>query len=1763
MSPTQKITTVGVVSLIGGLLFLLGWSSASEAVKSEPPAANARIARTALSIDDHRAQELKLSDGNRLSFGDDGRTLTIIDTASGRRMRNYRLKHERFHPSLSMLPSGRILIWGGMNQDQRIFGDGVWFDPETGQLTVASGLGLTPRAGHSATVLTDGSLLLAGGLTRGARATPTTETWSEQTGAVSRLGTAFDVGRHGHRAMLADDGGILVQGGIGHDGKSVVATHLQVGNSTSPTATGPAQAAAFALAGASPGRGSRQVQPSQWLGLRFNQPLDASKLVNGSIALIGPNGITTIDTTIAEGGKLMFVRPQFPLLPESKYTLALNRLRSQSGQSLALTTVEFETAALHAQAGVDEAKTPKLLRYPTGCGPATKPLPCNAQGRVEDGVWTPGQDNTDGRWRLYTQKYQIKPDTALQRSMTTASRRALTGRIAQIDEKPVAGVSVEIDGKAVITNRDGIFVLYDVPHGRREVFVDGSTANRGGAEYGQFVVGVDIARNGLTQLPYTMYLPRIAARDKIKIRSPLAKDTVVTHPAMPGLEVTIPAGTIVRDRKGKLVTEIALVPTPVNRAPFPVTENFPMYFTFEPGGAVIQGLDPKAANGIRVSYPNYDGNPKSTQSRFWAYDPGKGWQVYGKGSLTADNSRFVAQNGIALHRMTGGAYTVNDDDPPTEPDLPEDGDECGCGGSGGVANAGDPIDLKTGYFTHTKTDITIRDLMPITLSRHYRTHDSRKRMFGIGTTSNYGYTLYTTLSDSYDTIRLVQPNGSGLNFDRIGPRPTNYSISSWRHSDSTGDFAGAVLQTVVNDPVDGEGYRLTKVDGTIMYFESASYSGDGSSRLRYIRNRYGRQMNFVYDAGLLTQIISPSGRYLDLVYDTENRLSTATDHTGRTWTYSYSPEGMLTRITYPDTTHEDIAYDTNLITITTPSFLIHRLKSITNRRGHVELLNTYESATLDVGIATAYRVVKQTRADTGEINIQYGHFNGSNYGVLVTEPDESQRRVVFGSWRYPISDTLAYGTLIAQTYTFERDPITQRMTARIDDLGRRTEYQYDANGMQTQVRAMVGTANASTVSFTYDTFGVLTSTTDPLNQPTVYENDNGCLKRVTDPLNHTKTYECNGDGLTISATNALGKTSYFFYNNGEMIASVDEMNRATGYAYDSLGRIVVIRDPQGRIHRTEYDTNDRVNKEIDPTGKETVYAYDGNGNMTAVLKSHGNGLTYTYDVRNRMTSRTDSLSQIESWTYDTMDRISSHTSRMSQVIQYGYDVLGRLKTTTYHDNALVTRGYDAGNRLRTLADTANGTLTWDYDDFDRATLVSAPQGNINYGYDAAGRRTSMTPAAQAQITYQYDAAGRLTRIQQGSEIVDHAYDDHDRITQLTLPNGVKTGYAYNDANQLTGIAYLKADNTTLGNLGYGYDSTGKQVAQTGSFASNLLPPATTANGTFDDNHRQTSWNGQAIAYDANGNMLSDGTRTYHWDVRDQLVEIKQGGSTIATFTYDALGRRVGRTEAGAATSYLYDGPNAVQETQGAIVNPVLTGLGIDERIARNDAGGRSYFLRDILGSTRALTSNTGNVVQRYDYSPYGDSTQTSPSFSNPYLFTGRERDASGLYYYRARYYSVDMGRFVSEDPIGLLGGLNTYAYVGGNPVSYVDPTGEIAFVPILIGIGVGYAFDYALEQYKKANCTCQDTPAGSAGNAAAGGAVGGAGPFASKPRGGIAGGGPSGTGTSSFSQMNHAAASRGWYSVATRNGITKGLRKVPYAGAALGGYEIYNALSCD
>ncbi|MGI0016808.1 MAG: RHS repeat-associated core domain-containing protein, partial [Nitrososphaera sp.] len=274
---------------------------------------------------------------------------------------------------------------------------------------------------------------------------------------------------------------------------------------------------------------------------------------------------------------------------------------------------------------------------------------------------------------------------------------------------------------------------------------------------------------------------------------------------------------------------------------------------------------------------------------------------------------------------------------------------------------------------------------------------------------------------------------------------------------------------------------------------------------------------------------------------------------------------------------------------------------------------------------------------------------------------------------------------------------------------------------------------------------------------------------------------------------------------------------------------------------------------------------------------------------------------------------------------------------------------------------------------------------------------------------------------------------------LTLPNGILVEYGYDNASRVTGITY-KLGVTTLGNLTYEYDAAGNRTKIGGTFARTGLPPALSS-AVYDAANRLTQWGATALTYDNNGNLTNDGTNTYTWNARNQLASM-----TGATFVYDGLGRRQKKTIGASPTEFLYDGVNPVQETSGAtVLANILTGLGIDEFFTRTDvpAASTSHFLPDALGSAIALSDSAGAVQAEYTYEPFGKTTATGSPSTSPFQFTGRENDgATGLYYYRARYYHPTFQRFISEDPIEFYGGdINLYAYVWDNPLMYIDPSG--------------------------------------------------------------------------------------------------------------------------
>ncbi|MBN4055075.1 hypothetical protein JYT15_01050, partial [Acidimicrobium ferrooxidans] len=229
--------------------------------------------------------------------------------------------------------------------------------------------------------------------------------------------------------------------------------------------------------------------------------------------------------------------------------------------------------------------------------------------------------------------------------------------------------------------------------------------------------------------------------------------------------------------------------------------------------------------------------------------------------------------------------------------------------------------------------------------------------------------------------------------------------------------------------------------------------------------------------------------------------------------------------------------------------------------------------------------------------------------------------------------------------------------------------------------------------------------------------------------------------------------------------------------------------------------------------------------------------------------------------------------------------------------------------------------------------------------------------------------------------------------------------------------------------------------------------------------------GTSQAHDDNGNLTDDGTYTYEFDYRNQLIEIvrKSDLQVMSLNLYDAKNRRVKRTDdAGVVTYFCWDGWRVIEERDsvGAVLATYVYGNGIDELVSMNRGGSTYYYHRNHIGSIYHVTDASGNIVERYDYSPYGiptiytgagadstwntsdDVSANSSAIGNPYMFQGRRYEGASLgsvYYWRNRWYDAERGRWIQRDPKGLYGDRanfgNAYGAFGGDPVNGVDPFG--------------------------------------------------------------------------------------------------------------------------
>jgi RHS repeat-associated protein len=335
----------------------------------------------------------------------------------------------------------------------------------------------------------------------------------------------------------------------------------------------------------------------------------------------------------------------------------------------------------------------------------------------------------------------------------------------------------------------------------------------------------------------------------------------------------------------------------------------------------------------------------------------------------------------------------------------------------------------------------------------------------------------------------------------------------------------------------------------------------------------------------------------------------------------------------------------------------------------------------------------------------------------------------------------------------------------------------------------------------------------------------------------------------------------------------------------------------------------------------------------------------------------------------------------------------------------------------------------------------------------------MTVSGQPTVYYSYDANGRLTEVNTEINGVPSSftisYDSIGRKTSTILPNGVTSDYTYDNASRLLNLEHLNPAQAILESLSYTYDPNGNRTSMDRP-AVNLPSPNPVNSTSYNEANQMLTFDPSAgsawnMIYDENGNMISltntCGTTNYTWDARNRLVGINgfdtQCSPLSASFKYDALGRRIEKTINGRTIQYLYDGIDIVQEIENGIpsVNYIRT-LNVDEPLARIKADGTvRYYQMDALGSIIALTDENGNITTTYSYDPFGNTIISGELSDNPFQYTGRENDGTGLYYYRARYYSPELQRFISEDPIGSLGDKNYYVYAGNNPINYIDPLG--------------------------------------------------------------------------------------------------------------------------
>jgi RHS repeat-associated protein len=821
------------------------------------------------------------------------------------------------------------------------------------------------------------------------------------------------------------------------------------------------------------------------------------------------------------------------------------------------------------------------------------------------------------------------------------------------------------------------------------------------------------------------------------------------------------------------------------------------------------------------------------------------------------------------------------------------------------------------------------------------------------------------------------------------------------------------------------------------------------------------------------QVITEPNRTTSFNYDGSGNLLTktitdtsVTPNVARTWTYAYDSYGrMLTakgpRTDVDTTTH--FAY----YTCTTGS-QCGQLQTVTDALGHVTTYNTYNAhgqpltITDPNGVVTTLTYDGRLRLTSRQVGTETTGFSYWPTGLLkqVTLPDSSY-----------------------VTYTYDA---AHRLTQITDEAGNAIKYTLDAMGNRTAENG-------------YDPSNVLHRT----------------HTRTINALN--KVYQ------EINAAGTAAVTTTFAYDDdGNQTSIQAPLSRNTANSYDELNRMTQMNDAGNGVTKFGYDANDNLTSVQDPRNFTTGYTPNGFGDVIQLTSPDTGTTHYTYDSGGNLYTSTDARGAGSTSTYDALNRPTVVAYALNgvtdQTISYTYDVGG---------------GYGKG-RL-TGASDANHSLAYTYDALGRVVSKTQTMGTIaltvGYTYANGDLTTVTTPSGKA-ITYGFNSDHQVVSVTVGSITVlsNATYEPFGSVNGWTWGNGTTTvrayntdgnvstissaaskTYGYDNATRISGITdngnsalswtygydaldHVSSASTSSQSITFTYDANGNRLTQGGTLSATFTP-ATTSNQLNSVSGGLT----RTYSYTASGNTAGYAGIGFTYNARERVISATTSGTTVGTYVYNALGQRIQKATANGTTYFAYDEAGHLvgeYDVKGAMIQEIAW-LG-DTPVAtiRNEACGLSIFYihTDHLNTPRRITRrSTTDVVWSWESDPFGNTgPNENPSglgtFSFNLRFPGQYFDTeTGLNQNYARDYDPAVGRYVESDPIGLTGGINTYAYTKNAPMMRIDPSGLFAldtsfswytvpkigsgwWIPFFTKVRLGYTDPHL----SSARCTCKN-----------------------------------------------------------------------------------------